>query len=242
MADSGNGGVAGNTLAQVKAMLNNSSLPKKTKTTPSWKREEPEQLVPWLDDLDAIFETANITNDWVKIQKVLEWMEYATKNEMSRLELVKKSHLEANWEEFKKELTACFSEAVADYEGSRDKLERIVLKYKLIPMDRLDKALAFNRAFKIEVQKLLLAKLNPLISNTEAVKLYAMAFEKRLMCEALSKARRVCMPDLHGQRRDDVFKLDELIRAVESVMYMGAVLYMSEDEEFETALWNNKCG
>uniref|UniRef100_A0A0W0F056 Uncharacterized protein n=1 Tax=Moniliophthora roreri TaxID=221103 RepID=A0A0W0F056_MONRR len=141
---------------------------------------------------------ANITNNWVKIQKVLEWMEYATKNEMSRLELVKKSHLEANWEEFKKELTACFPEAVADYEGSRDKLERIVLKYKLISADGLDKALAFNRAFKIEVQKLLLAKLNPLISNVKAVKLYVMTFEKRLMHEALSKARRVCAPDLHG--------------------------------------------
>uniref|UniRef100_A0A0W0G186 Uncharacterized protein n=1 Tax=Moniliophthora roreri TaxID=221103 RepID=A0A0W0G186_MONRR len=90
MADSGNGGVAGNTMAQVKAMLNNSSLPKKTKTAPSWKHEEPEQLVLWLDDLDAIFETANITNNWVKIQKALEWMEYATKNKMSRLESAKK--------------------------------------------------------------------------------------------------------------------------------------------------------
>ncbi|ESK80655.1 hypothetical protein Moror_16585 [Moniliophthora roreri MCA 2997] len=211
MADSGNSGIAGNTLAQVKAMLNNSSLPKKTKTAPSWKCEEPEQLVLWLDDLDAIFEMANITNDWVKIQKALEWMEYATKNEMSRLELAKKSHLEANWEEFKKELTACFPEAVADYEGSRDKLERIVLKYKLIPVDRLNKALVFNRAFKIKVQKLLTAKPNPLISNAEAVKLYMTAFEKRLMHEALSEARRVCTPDLHGQRRDDVFKLDELM-------------------------------
>ncbi|ESK81840.1 hypothetical protein Moror_9639 [Moniliophthora roreri MCA 2997] len=211
MADSGNGGITRNTLAQVKAMLNNSSLPKKTKTASLWKCEEPEQLVPWLDDLDAIFETTNITNDWVKIQKALEWMEYATKNEMSRLESAKKSHLEANWEEFKKELTTCFPEAVADYEGSRDKLEKIVLKYKLIPMDGLDKALVFNSAFKIEVQKLLSAKPNPLISNMEAVKLYALAFEKRLMCEALSEARRVCVADLHGRRRDDVFKLDELV-------------------------------
>uniref|UniRef100_A0A0W0F7L9 Uncharacterized protein n=1 Tax=Moniliophthora roreri TaxID=221103 RepID=A0A0W0F7L9_MONRR len=130
---------------------------------------------------------------------------------MSRLELAKKSHLEANWKEFKKELTACFPEAVADYEGSRDKLERIVLKYKHIPMDGLNKALVFNRAFKIKVQKLLTVKLNPLTSNMEAVKLYTSAFEKRLMCKALSKARRVCAPDLHGQRRDDVFKLDELM-------------------------------
>uniref|UniRef100_A0A0W0FDZ9 Retrotransposon gag domain-containing protein n=1 Tax=Moniliophthora roreri TaxID=221103 RepID=A0A0W0FDZ9_MONRR len=106
MADSGNGGATGDTLAQVKAMLNNSSLLKKTKTAPPWKHEEPEQLVLWLDDLDAIFETANITNNWVKIQKVLEWIEYATKNEMSGLESAKKSHLEANWEEFKKKLTA----------------------------------------------------------------------------------------------------------------------------------------
>uniref|UniRef100_A0A0W0GA49 Uncharacterized protein n=1 Tax=Moniliophthora roreri TaxID=221103 RepID=A0A0W0GA49_MONRR len=39
MANSGNGGIAGNTMAQVKAMLNNSSLLKKTKTTPSWKNQ-----------------------------------------------------------------------------------------------------------------------------------------------------------------------------------------------------------
>ena len=116
-------------------------------------------------------------------------MEYSTCNEMKRLDAAKVTHLEADWAAFKKELTACFPEAVADYEGSRDKLEKIVNQYKLITADCLDKALAFNRAFKLEVQKLLTSKPNPLISNAEAVKLYTSAFEKNLLREAMSEAR-----------------------------------------------------
>ncbi|EEB89579.1 hypothetical protein MPER_12304, partial [Moniliophthora perniciosa FA553] len=230
-------------LAAIKAQLTSSNLPKKTKTAPSWNKEEPEALVPWLHDLDAIFESANTTNDWVKIQKALEWMDYATKVEMARLEAAKGTHTTASWEKFKKELTACFPEAVSDFDGSRVKLEKLAQKYKYIPADGLDKALAYNRAFRNEVNKLFSAQPNPLMSNAEAVKLYASAFEKKLLREAYAEARRMCSDDLHGRRRDDVFKLDELIKAVESVMYAGTLIQVSdEEEEFETAPRTNKRG
>ncbi|EEB89016.1 hypothetical protein MPER_12942 [Moniliophthora perniciosa FA553] len=81
------------------------------------------------------------------------------------------------------------------------------------------------------------------MSNAEAVKLYASAFEKKLLREAYAEARRMCSDDLHGRRRDDVFKLDELIKAVESVMYAGTLIQVSdEEEEFETAPRTNKRG
>ncbi|KAI3616974.1 hypothetical protein WG66_004310 [Moniliophthora roreri] len=140
-------------------------------TVKSFDEDEPDTLQAWLDVLEIQFKMAGLIEGASKIYSAMWKMSYKLRTELQGSSKAKGNF----WEDFKKLLFKEFPDLADTDNGLMDKLYWIVLHSQYIGFGGLEKLKKYNRAFLLEVRKLL--KPPALLSNHTAVQTYLSAFE-----------------------------------------------------------------
>ncbi|EEB88779.1 hypothetical protein MPER_13206 [Moniliophthora perniciosa FA553] len=188
-------------------------------TVKAFDEEEPDTLQAWLDDLEIAFSMAGITAGASKIYCAMRKLSYKLRTEIQG-EDATKGH---SWKAFKELLFKEFPDSADTDNGSTDKLYRIVLKSQYIGFggSGLEKLKKYNRAFLLEVKKLL--KPPALLSNHAAVQTYLSAFESTFKLRVQQRMELFVLNQLDKnpgelKRRQDPWQLEDVITQAELVM------------------------
>jgi hypothetical protein len=190
------------------AEIQDDKLPKK-KDGPLFTVARPQDLLPYLDELEEIFMKRKTTNDDAKIVIAISYMDYQTKK--LHYDIAKEAR--GNWVNFERSLKDCYPESVESGFGSLDTLDRIIAKYKYIALGQLERVRNYVREFKLEADKLMAtevatagdphAKIEPLLSNKAAVEAFLSAFHE----EFRVTLTRIMPPPPPGRRMEDAYPI-----------------------------------
>ncbi|ESK80621.1 hypothetical protein Moror_9183 [Moniliophthora roreri MCA 2997] len=165
-------------------------------TVKSFNEDEPDTLQAWLDDLEIQFKMAGLTEGASKIYSAMWKMLYKLCTELQGSSKAKGN----SWEDFKKLLFKEFSDLADMDSGSTDKLYRIVLNSQYIGFGGLEKLKKYNRAFLLEVRKLL--KPPALLSNHAAVQTYLSTFKTTFKMRVQQRMELFTLNKLDKRKED----------------------------------------
>ncbi|KIK52781.1 hypothetical protein GYMLUDRAFT_179762, partial [Collybiopsis luxurians FD-317 M1] len=100
-------------------------LPRTHKTAPIFYGTEPDNLLPWLGQLEKIFAAASTKEDQAKKWLALEWMDFRMKLEWETNEVLLDNT--KSWED---ELKKGYPDAMNFEKGSKTHLQMIVQKHQ----------------------------------------------------------------------------------------------------------------
>src|SRR3954471_11234545 len=119
------------------------------KRAPRFNGHQPEYLCRFFDNMETIFDKENITTDREKKNLVVYFTDPFTENEWRAMETFESR---ATWEEFRKEITESYPEAMEWRDGSSGCLQEICLTHQSIKIQELTRFLGFKRAFRGEAR------------------------------------------------------------------------------------------
>ncbi|ESK93412.1 hypothetical protein Moror_1759 [Moniliophthora roreri MCA 2997] len=183
----------------------------------SFDEDEPDTLQAWLDDLEIQYKMAGLTEGASKIYSTMWKMSYKLCTELQGSDEAKGN----SWEDFKKLLFKEFPDSADTDNGLTDKLYRIVLQSQYIGFGGLEKLKKYNRAFLLEVKKLL--KPLALLSNHVAVQTCLSTFESMFKARVQQRMELFMLNKLDkgkedSRRRQDPWELKDVIEQAEIVM------------------------
>ena len=186
--------------------------------------EDSDLLLDWLEELDMAFQAATISDDTAKIYLAVSKCAKEYRKEIATRDEVR-GH---SYEKFKEMLLEDFPEAANLEEGSISRLRRILHRYRQVKDWDLERLKGYNRAFKLEVDKLM--KEPAVINNYNAVQYYLSGLDEYwrgrliqvmgdLTREKTKKDRTQSRTKL--RRHDDPWKLKEVMEEMENLMAAG---------------------
>ncbi|KAF9061131.1 hypothetical protein BDP27DRAFT_1429292 [Rhodocollybia butyracea] len=190
--------------AAAQTQIKSDKLPTKSKRAPEFSKDDPNNLVPWLAEVEKYFILADVTEDTAKKFLALTWMDYKTRQEWMADESVKTG----GWDAMKASL---------------------MKENSLIPRKAYQKLAAYIRAFNLEAEKLM--KAPAVLSNSEAIKHFLHALEDKFRDQILENVEAEAANLALDQRRpEDPYTLKEVIQCAQNLgkSYVGGMYSMEE--------------
>jgi len=139
-------------VVQQNARRGYSEMPSRNcRKAPKFDRDNPEELLRYLDDVEQCLDAAGITDLTEMKNAARKYTDFRTANDWTTL----KSYRTGTWDEYKAELISNYPEAANSTSGTFARLDKLCKEYRNLEPQEAGQILAFTRSFAYEGNKLL---------------------------------------------------------------------------------------